>query len=313
MTAVLALAASAFWGASDFMGGAVSRRRVRRSTSSSSRRPWPSSSWASPRWPPARTTSRRRTSRGPSLPASSACCRSARSTRRWPRARWASSRRSPPAASIVPLVVGVAEGNRLGGLQVAGIALAVVGVVAASGPDLRERSQRDRTTDRPRGARRCRLRRRRRLHRPGQPYLGRHVAAHPAADLGRLPGGRRAGPAPAAQGRPYGPAGARRASGCSTSAANAAYASSTTGGALSLVAVLASLYPAVTVLLARQLHAERLALGPGRRARRRQSSARCSSPPEAPARTLGQPGQSRSASWPSGRSGEAADTADLSQ
>jgi drug/metabolite transporter (DMT)-like permease len=40
--------------------------------------------------------------------------------------------------------------------------------------------------------------------------------------------------------------------------ANAAYAAASTLGLVSLVAVLASLYPAVTVLLARQVHHERL-------------------------------------------------------
>ena len=46
--------------------------------------------------------------------------------------------------------------------------------------------------------------------------------------------------------------------GASEVGANAAYAAATRTGALSVVAVLASLYPAVTVLLARQLHGERL-------------------------------------------------------
>jgi drug/metabolite transporter (DMT)-like permease len=46
--------------------------------------------------------------------------------------------------------------------------------------------------------------------------------------------------------------------GASEAGANAAYAVATLTGALSVAAVLASLYPAVTVLLARQLHGERL-------------------------------------------------------
>ena len=46
--------------------------------------------------------------------------------------------------------------------------------------------------------------------------------------------------------------------GASEAGANAAYAAATRTGSLSIVAVLASLYPAVTVLLARQLHGERL-------------------------------------------------------
>ncbi|MCW2586131.1 MAG: protein of unknown function transrane, partial [Frankiales bacterium] len=41
-------------------------------------------------------------------------------------------------------------------------------------------------------------------------------------------------------------------------AANAAYALASRGALLSVVSVLASLYPVITVLLARQLHAERL-------------------------------------------------------
>jgi len=46
--------------------------------------------------------------------------------------------------------------------------------------------------------------------------------------------------------------------GCLDLAATAAYAIAASAGMVSLVAVLASLYPAVTVLLARQVHAERL-------------------------------------------------------
>jgi len=46
--------------------------------------------------------------------------------------------------------------------------------------------------------------------------------------------------------------------GASEVGANAAYAAATRTGARSVVAVLASPYPAVTVLLARQLHGERL-------------------------------------------------------
>jgi drug/metabolite transporter (DMT)-like permease len=46
--------------------------------------------------------------------------------------------------------------------------------------------------------------------------------------------------------------------GCLDLAATAAYALAASAGMVSLVAVLASLYPAVTVLLARRLHAERL-------------------------------------------------------
>ena len=46
--------------------------------------------------------------------------------------------------------------------------------------------------------------------------------------------------------------------GASEAGANAAYAVATLTGALSVAAVLASLYPAVTVLLARQLHGEQL-------------------------------------------------------
>lgn len=46
--------------------------------------------------------------------------------------------------------------------------------------------------------------------------------------------------------------------GASEAGPNAAYGVATRTGALSIVAVLASLYPVVTVLLARQLHGERL-------------------------------------------------------
>jgi drug/metabolite transporter (DMT)-like permease len=255
MTAVLALAASAFWGASDFMGGAVSRRLAAFDVifvsqalavlilgfaafatgsfgDSTAYLPW----------------------------AVAAGVVGVLSVGAFYQALAEGTMGvvAPIAASgvIVPLVVGVVQGNRVGGLQVAGIALAVVGVVAASGPDLQERGRSMRPivlavlaaagfgagvvfiAEASRTSVTMSLLTLRLtsvgclavaalvLHR--RPRVGRD-------DLPSL-----------------------AVIGVFDLAANAAYASSTTGGALSLVAVLASLYPAVTVLLARQLHAERL-------------------------------------------------------
>jgi drug/metabolite transporter (DMT)-like permease len=256
MTAVLALAASAFWGASDFMGGAVSRRLkafdvifVSQALAvlilgfaafatgsfggSSAYLPW----------------------------AIAAGVVGVLSVGAFYQALAEGTMGvvAPIAASgvIVPLVVGVAEGNKVGALQVAGIALAVVGVIAASGPDLRERS-----------------------HSSLRPIV---LAVLAAAGFGagvvciaqasrtsvvmslltlRITSvGCLAVAAVVLRRRPQ----VSRADlpslaviGMFDLAANAAYASSTTRGTLSLVAVLASLYPAVTVLLARQLHSERL-------------------------------------------------------
>ena len=257
MTAVLALAASAFWGASDFMGGAVSRRLAAFDVifisqalavlilgfaafvtgsfgGSLAYLPW----------------------------AVAAGIVGVLSVGAFYKALAEGTMGvvAPIAASgvIVPLVVGVAEGNKVTGLQVAGIALAVVGVVAASGPDLRERHQ---AKARPImlavlaavgfGA--------------GVVFIAQASQTSvvmslltlrltsvgclliAAIVLRRVPRVTRADLPPLAW------------IGLLDLAANAAYACSTTGGALSLVAVLASLYPAVTVVLARQLHAERLA------------------------------------------------------
>ncbi|MDX6254298.1 MAG: hypothetical protein QOJ11_632 [Frankiales bacterium] len=256
MTAVLALAASAFWGASDFMGGAVSRRLAAFDVifvsqalavlilgfaafatgsfgDSTAYLPW----------------------------AVAAGVVGVLSVGAFYKALAEGTMGvvAPIAASgvIVPLVVGVAEGNQVGGLQVAGIALAVIGVVAASGPDLRERHQ---SSVRPIvlavlaaagfGA--------------GVVFIAEASRTSVVMSLLTLrltSVGCLAIAAMALRRRPQ----VARADlpslaviGMFDLAANAAYASSTTGGALSLVAVLASLYPAVTVLLARQLHAERL-------------------------------------------------------
>jgi drug/metabolite transporter (DMT)-like permease len=257
MTAVLALAASAFWGASDFMGGAVSRRLAAFDVifvsqalavlilgfaafvtgaygGSSAYLPW----------------------------AVAAGVVGVLSVGAFYQALAEGTMGvvAPIAASgvVVPLVVGVAQGNRVGALQIAGIALAVVGVVAASGPDLKERHK---TSLRPIvlailaaagfGA--------------GIVFIAQASRTSVVMSLLTLrltSVGCLAVAAVALRRRPR----VSRADlpslaviGVFDLAANAAYATSTTRGTLSLVAVLASLYPAVTVLLARQLHAERLA------------------------------------------------------
>jgi drug/metabolite transporter (DMT)-like permease len=254
MTAVLALAASAFWGASDFMGGAVSRRLAAFDVifvsqalavlilgfavivtgaygGSTAYLPW----------------------------AVAAGIVGVLSVGAFYQALALGTMGvvAPIAASgvIVPLVVGVAQGNRVGILQLAGIALAVVGVVAASGPDLKES-----TSTRPIvlavlaaagfGA--------------GVVFIAQASRTNLVMSLFTLritSVGCLAIAALALRRRPK----VSRADlpslaviGMFDLAANAAYASSTTRGTLSLVAVLASLYPAVTVLLARQLHSERL-------------------------------------------------------
>jgi drug/metabolite transporter (DMT)-like permease len=256
MTAVLALAASAFWGASDFMGGAVSRRLAAFDVifvsqalavlilgfaafvngsfgGSTAYLPW----------------------------AVAAGIIGVLSVGAFYKALAEGTMGvvAPIAASgvIVPLVVGVAEGNRVSGLQVAGIALAVIGVILASGPDLRERSQ---ASARPIvlavlaavgfGAGVVCIAQASRtsvvmtLLTLRITSVGCLVIA--AVALRRVPRVTRGDLPPLA------------VIGLFDLAANAAYASSTTGGALSLVAVLASLYPAVTVVLARQLHREHL-------------------------------------------------------
>jgi drug/metabolite transporter (DMT)-like permease len=257
MTAVLALAASAFWGASDFMGGAVSRRIAAFDVIAVSQ------ALAVLILGVAALVSGSYDVSTAYVPwAIAAGVVGVLSVGAFYQALAEGTMGvvAPIAAAgvAVPLVVGVAQGNRVSGLQVAGIALAVVGVVAASGPDLRRDAQR---TVRPIvlavlaaagfGA--------------GVVFIAQASRTSVVMSLLTLrltSVGCLLVAAVVLRRRPR----VTRADlpslaviGLFDLAANAAYASSTTGGALSLVAVLASLYPAVTVLLARQLHAERLA------------------------------------------------------
>lgn len=160
---------------------------------------------------------------------------------------------------VVPVIVGLAQGDRPTAVQGAGVALAVIGVVLASGPEVRSAEARHAT----------------------RPLLLAAVAAvgfgtvivcvahgarvsttmtllvMRATSVGVL-GGLAAGGAVQI-------GAARRdlpllvAVGAGDVTANAALAVASTRGLLSVVAVLSSLYPAVTVLLARAVHDERLA------------------------------------------------------
>jgi drug/metabolite transporter (DMT)-like permease len=254
MTAVLALAASAFWGASDFMGGAVSRRLAAFDVIFVSQALAvlilgfativTGAYGGSPAYVPW---------------AVAAGIVGVLSVGAFYQALAIGTMGvvAPIAASgvIVPLVVGVAQGNRVGFLQLAGIALAVIGVVAASGPDLKES-----TSVRPIvlavlaaagfGAGVVFIAQASRTNVVMSLLTLRITSvgclAIAALVLRRRPKVSRADLPPLA------------VIGIFDLGANAAYATSTTRGTLSLVAVLASLYPAVTVLLARQLHSERL-------------------------------------------------------
>lgn len=165
---------------------------------------------------------------------------------------------APIAATsvLIPVAVGLAQGNRPAVVQLCGIAVAVVGVAAAGGPDLR--------------AGRSAVR----------PVLMALVAA---AGFGVVivclaEGSKTSVPmtllvmrltsvgcllatTAALRRRPrIAPADlpALAVVGGFDLAANAAFAVASRHGEVSLVAVLSSLYPVVTVILARQIHAERL-------------------------------------------------------
>jgi drug/metabolite transporter (DMT)-like permease len=253
MTAVLALAASAFWGASDFMGGAVSRRLAAFDVIFVSQAlavlilgfaAYATGAWTAPPdyvpW------------------AVAAGVVGVLSVGAFYQALATGTMGvvAPIAASgvIVPLVVGIAQGNRVGAVQVAGIVLAVAGVIAVSGPDLQQTSVRPIVLAVLAAA----------GFGAGVVFIAQASRTNVVMSLLTLritSVGCLAVAAVALRRRPK----VSRADlpslaviGIFDLAANAAYASSTTRGTLSLVAVLASLYPAVTVLLARQLHSERL-------------------------------------------------------
>jgi drug/metabolite transporter (DMT)-like permease len=167
---------------------------------------------------------------------------------------------APIAATgaVVPVVVGLAQGEAPSGLQVAGIAVALIGVVLASGPELTG------------GA-------------PRRPLLLAVVSAVCFGSVAVLIAEGSEGPAGGALvslavmrvasvtalglvglvRRTRVPvAGSARvlvAIGLFDVGANTAFAYASRQGLLSVVAVLASLYPVVTVLLAREVHGERLA------------------------------------------------------
>jgi drug/metabolite transporter (DMT)-like permease len=162
------------------------------------------------------------------------------------------------AGAVVPLVVGLARGDSPSALQLVGIAVALGGVVLASGPELSGGAS----------------------ARPlvlalGSAFCFGWVAVLVAegskggsgailvtlllmrcSSVGLLVGlwlWRRPGLGLARTDLPL-----LMAIGVGDVAANATFAFAARGGLLSVIAVLASLYPVVTVLLARQLHDERL-------------------------------------------------------
>jgi drug/metabolite transporter (DMT)-like permease len=162
----------------------------------------------------------------------------------------------------VPVVVGVAQGDRPSIWQGAGVLLAVSGVVLASGPELRSEP------DAP-GSRSAR----RPLLLAGVAAVGFGAVivcvAHGAqsstlmtlfvmraTSVALLGAMAVAGRATVVVRRPDLPLLA--AIGAGDVGANAALAVASTRGLLSVVAVLSSLYPAVTVVLARSVHDERL-------------------------------------------------------
>jgi drug/metabolite transporter (DMT)-like permease len=165
------------------------------------------------------------------------------------------------AGSVIPVLYGVAGGERLNAVEAAGIGLALVGVVLASGPQLRGETP---------GSRRVLM-----LAAVAAvgfglvfPLLARggHTSVYGTLAVQRLVSvaglaavlPRRAGRAPAAGGIRARTWLALVGLGVTDVGANFAYTVATRGGGLAVVTVLASLYPVVTAILARLILAERL-------------------------------------------------------
>jgi drug/metabolite transporter (DMT)-like permease len=168
---------------------------------------------------------------------------------------------------LVPVLVGLLDGERPSAAQLSGIVVAVLGVVLAAGPELR----RDPSGARPAGARSVALAGIAALGfglvfvflaRGAEQSVGMTLVLQRCVSVGFLTA---VLVVLALRGRSTGVGDLRRrdvplvlAVGAGDVAANATYAVASTSGLLAVVAVLSSLYPVVTILLARWLLAERL-------------------------------------------------------
>jgi drug/metabolite transporter (DMT)-like permease len=169
---------------------------------------------------------------------------------------------APIAATgvVVPVAIGIGQGDRPSAFQLAGVALAIAGVVLASGPELR--GARD---GKPGGMQSLILAAgaavgfglvlwmlSKGAHYSVAMTLLTQRSASVAAALTALLVVRRIGGLTFRELPPLAVVGAGDA------AANGLYSLASRGGLVSLVAVLGSLYPVATVLLARAVHGERM-------------------------------------------------------
>jgi drug/metabolite transporter (DMT)-like permease len=258
VSAALALVASALWGGSDFLGGSVSRRLravqvlavsqvlsalvlllvlgVSGQVGTTGDRTWIAwSVLAGVTWAAAMGALYTALARGTmGVVAPIASC-----------------------GMLVPVVVAVAGGERPGPLQLLGAALAVLGVVGAAGPDLTSSRGQGRATGLALlaallfGVEIYALARASEVS-VGGSLLGMRLSSVVLVVAVALARRRGASPVRAGDLPPL------LALGVLDLAATAAYALASRSGLVSVVAVLASLYPAVTLLLARRFHGERL-------------------------------------------------------
>ncbi|WP_432499107.1 EamA family transporter [Kineococcus auxinigenes] len=159
--------------------------------------------------------------------------------------------------TVLPVLLGLAAGERPAPLQLVGVAVAFAGVVLSAGPDLRAGSRKQGAAVALAllaavlfGVEIWALARGSAASVPAT-LLGMRVTSAALVVVAALSrrGAERVGP------RDLPPL---LALGLLDLAATAAYAVASRGALVSVVAVLASLYPAVTVVLARQVHGERL-------------------------------------------------------